>query len=94
MTKCDRDKSDPVARDGDKESQRAHHKGGPPGPLNGDRRRRARDPSRSAPPCADFSVYVTRPAPRRGTGRRTWPASSPIPLRDLTARDRTSNCRP
>jgi hypothetical protein len=36
-----------------------------------------------------FFVYVTRR--RDGVGRQSRPVSSPIPLRDLTARDRTSN---
>jgi hypothetical protein len=37
-----------------------------------------------------FFVYVTRRR-RDGVGRQSRPVSSPIPLRDLTARDRTSN---
>jgi hypothetical protein len=46
---CDLDKSDPVAGDGNKESQRAIRIGGGPGPLHGDRCRRPWDPLRPAP---------------------------------------------
>jgi hypothetical protein len=51
---------------------RAHRKGGSPGPLQGDRRRRSWDPPRPVP------------APRRG--RPPYPAGA-VTSRDLTTRD-------
>jgi hypothetical protein len=59
-TNCDLDKFDPIARDWDRESLRAIRKGGPPVRCGAIWPVGPGDPPRSAPPCADFSVYVTR----------------------------------
>jgi hypothetical protein len=87
-TNCDLDKSDQIARDWFKESQRAHHKGGLPGSL--DATCAAGHGTRSA--IATATTWSAATASDT-TASRHHPAGV-VTVRDLTVRDCTVDAEP